>query len=311
MSRIFISHAASDKPFVDAFVNNLLLLGCEVPRAQVFYSSGAAMGVPGGADLSAYVRSRVSEDALVVALITPTFLSRPFCIAELGAAWGRADSLFPLLTPGVSREDLDGVLTGLLVRTIDNDEALDELHDRVGDAVGKHSKAAIWNDGKNKWLGDLSRNLHGIAALPPTDGVASATSCSRAVDHMELFWTDLSSNVWFRWWTGDEGWSSAEHMEDVKADYVAAISADGLEMLFGLHGCGQVWYRQWITAPGGWLTAGTLQWLDGEVTGPLTAVSRGWAVELAAWTPDGKPCHLWRENGGWTPWTTEWYRPAA
>jgi hypothetical protein len=303
---VFVSHAASDKPFVDAFVDNLLLLGCEVPRQQIFYSSGTANGVPGGADLGAYVRKRVSDDVLVVALITPTFLSRPFCIAELGAAWGRADSLLPLLTPGVSRQELDGVLTGLLVRTIDDDAALDELHDRVGEAVGRLPKATTWTDGKKKWLGNLTRHLRGIAALPH-NGVASAAACSRELGHMELFWTDRSSNVWYRWWIGDEGWSHIERMGDVKADHLATVSADGLEMLFGIHGSGQVWYREWVVGPGGWLAAGDLQWLPGEVVGPLTAVSRGWAVELAAWMPDGRPCHLWRENNGWTAWTTEWH----
>ena len=303
---VFVSHAASDKTFVDAFVDNLLLLGCEVPRQQVFYSSGAANGVPGGADLGAYVRNRVSDDVLVVALITPTFLSRPFCIAELGAAWGRADSLLPLLTPEVSRQELDGVLTGLLVRTVDDDRALDELHDRVGEAVGRLPKATTWTDGKRKWFGDLARHLSGIAAVPH-NGVASAAACSRELGHMELFWTDRSSNVWYRWWIGDEGWSHVERMSDVKADHLAAVSPDGLEMLFGIHGSGQVWYRDWVVGPGGWLAAGDLQWLPGEVVGPLTAVSRGLAVELAAWMPNGKPCHLWRENNGWTAWTSEWH----
>ncbi len=303
---VFVSHAASDKPFVDAFVDNLLLLGCEVPRRQIFYSSGAATGVPGGADLGAYVRGRVGGDVLVVALITPTFLRRPFCIAELGAAWGQADNLLPLLSPEVSPDELDGILTSLLVRTVDDDGALDELHDRVGNAVGLLPKATTWSDGKRKWLGDLTRHLKGIASLPHC-GVVSAAACSRELGHMEMFWADHSANVRYRWWLGDEGWSHVERMGEVKADHLAAVSADGLEILFGIHGTGQVWYREWVIRSGGHCTAGDVQRLPGDVVGPLTGVSRGWAVELAAWTPDGTPCHLWRTTDGWTGWTTEWH----
>jgi hypothetical protein len=123
-----------------------------VPGESIFYSSGADTGVPAGSDLNAYVRNKVSDVGLVVALITPTFLGRPYCLAELGAAWSRVDNLFPLTVPGMTPKDMEGVLAGMIVRSVDNESTLDELHDRVCEVAGSTTNAATWSSYKSKWL---------------------------------------------------------------------------------------------------------------------------------------------------------------
>jgi hypothetical protein len=85
-------------------------------------------------------------------MISPTFQTRPFCIAELGAAWSRVDNLFPLLAPGLGRDALDGVMSGVAARSMDDSDALDELYDRIREATGFTSSAATWNQYKTKWL---------------------------------------------------------------------------------------------------------------------------------------------------------------
>ena len=97
MPAVFVSHASSDKTFVDVFVNEVLRLGCALSTDELFYSSGAATGVPSGKDLMDFVRSQAGDSSLVVAVISPVFQTRPICIAELGAAWARSGRLFPTL----------------------------------------------------------------------------------------------------------------------------------------------------------------------------------------------------------------------
>lgn len=152
MAGIFISHSAADKRIVDAFVDNIIRLGCGVPAGSIFYSSGAGTGVPAGSDLNAYIREVVRDVKLVVAFITPSFQTRPFCIAELGAAWSQVGNLFPLAAPEVGSDDLKGVLSGMLVRQIDDGSALDELHDRIQEVSENTTSTAIWSDAKSKWL---------------------------------------------------------------------------------------------------------------------------------------------------------------
>jgi hypothetical protein len=137
MSRIFVSHANADVELVDAFVDRLLRNGSNLIPDELFYTSGEDTGIRSGDDLIATVRREVGDATLVVALITPTYQTRPVCIAELGAAWSRAGNLIPLTVPGFTRADLDGVLAGMTIRAMDDSAALDELHDRVKLASGK------------------------------------------------------------------------------------------------------------------------------------------------------------------------------
>jgi len=305
MTRVFISHAAADREFVNAFVDTIVRLGCGVPRDSLFYSSGADTGVPAGEDLNAYVRAQVGDDALVIAVLTPTFQTRPFCIAELGAAWSRAGRLLPLAVPGMARSELDGVLKGMMVRRLDEGSTLDEVHDQIGRALGISTDARTWGQYRDNWLREVDGRLAALHDAHANEAV-SATSCSREAGHMEVFWTDRSGNVSHRWWLGDQGWSSVHRLQDVKADYVAAVTAEGQQLLFGVQGTGSVWMRPWDLRDQGWLAPGVVQVLPGDVVGPLTALSRGRDIELIAWTPEGEQCHRWRDGDGWTPWEIDW-----
>jgi hypothetical protein len=156
---VFISHAFADKPLVDPFVDKLIRLGSEVAKDEIFYSSGEDTGVPSGENLNSYVQAEVADATLVVAIITPTFQTRPFCVAELGAAWSRTGHLFPLALPGMARTSLDGVLDGMMVKYLDESEALDELHDRVVKATSRLSSASTWGRYKAQWLAEVDDHV--------------------------------------------------------------------------------------------------------------------------------------------------------
>lgn len=152
MPGLFISHASADKDLADAFVDDVIRLGCGIPSESIFYSSGADTGVPSGSDLNAYVRDKVSDVNLVIALITPAFQQSSYCTAELGAAWSRVENLFPLISPGFDLDDLDGVLRGMIVKALDNEAALDELRDRIHASLGISAATTTWGTYKAKWL---------------------------------------------------------------------------------------------------------------------------------------------------------------
>lgn len=152
VSGIFVSHASADKTLADHFVDDVIRLGSSANRDEIFYSSGEDTGVPSGEDLLSHVRKKVGEASLVVAILTPTFQSRPVSVAELGAAWAQVGKLFPLALPSMQRTDLRGVLEGMTVRYLDDEMALDELHDRIGEALGRPTKVSTWGRYKTKWM---------------------------------------------------------------------------------------------------------------------------------------------------------------
>lgn len=164
MSRVFVSHAAADKVYAEEFVDSVLVRagGLRVTD-DIFFSSGVDTGVASGDDLMAAVRGQAAETVLLVALVTPTFQTRPVCVAELGAAWAR-NILFPLMSPGMSRSELDGILPGLAIRASDESAYLDELAERLK-AVGFAINITSWGVGKQKWLSYL-RNHPDVVASP-------------------------------------------------------------------------------------------------------------------------------------------------
>jgi hypothetical protein len=134
--------------------------------------------------------------------------------------------------------------------------------------------------------------------------------CTRDQAHVDMFWTDPSGTVFVRQWGEAWGWSDKSVLEGPKATHVAAVSRrEGDEWLFGVGKYGQVWARRWITNSRGEMEPGNVEWIPGEVRGPLSAVPRGAdQAELSAWTIDGRQCRLRRQDGRWTKWSTEWRR---
>lgn len=180
---IFVSHATADARLVEEFVEEVLR-GCGVTDDQLFVSSIAELGVPSGTDLLHHVRERVGDAGLVVAIVTPTYLTRPVCVGELGAAWAVTGKLFPLLAMGIDRDrDLDGVLKGVRVDYLDDEEALDELHVRLGELLAAHSDTRKWTRKKRRWLQKVS-DL--VAGLPTPDIVSPAQFAQLKAAHDDL-----------------------------------------------------------------------------------------------------------------------------
>ncbi|MGX1768247.1 toll/interleukin-1 receptor domain-containing protein [Dietzia sp. NPDC055343] len=155
--RVFVSHANADGEYVTKFVEGILIRGAGLRSDDVFYSSAADMGVKSGEHLMERVRTEAGDSALVIALVTPMYQTRPVCVAELGAAWAR-DVLFPVLAPGMDRSDLEGVLPGLMIKPADDETVLDELADQIR-KLGFEFEATSFGAGKATWQSDLRRGV--------------------------------------------------------------------------------------------------------------------------------------------------------
>jgi hypothetical protein len=137
MPQVFLSHAATDKPLIDD-LKIMLQTAIGLGPGDFFYSSGAGTGVSAGQNFVDYIRTSLGDSTFVVAVITPSFRSSEFCLAELGAVWLTADKdFFPLCVPAVERADLRATLTGIQVERIDEREALASLLERVAKHFGR------------------------------------------------------------------------------------------------------------------------------------------------------------------------------
>jgi hypothetical protein len=74
--------------------------------------------------------------------------------------------------PGFSHRDLEGVLVGVQVPSLDDPDALGELRDRVSDALGLKGNTSRWNKEQAKFLARLDglvERLEGARKVPFED----------------------------------------------------------------------------------------------------------------------------------------------
>lgn len=154
---IFFSHAYADRDLADLFRNTLILGG--VSEDRIFYSSDRGTGIPSGQDVGTHLRISLRKSALVIELLSKTFLTRPMCLMELGGAWTLGTPTYPIVVPPLSRDtvsrEIGNVQMGVIGTDAEVDAIFDELHDRLGRDVDIHPRVAAWN----RAIRDFKRQL--------------------------------------------------------------------------------------------------------------------------------------------------------
>lgn len=172
VTKIFISHAATDKPFVKLFVD-LVESGIGVSPRDIFCSSLKGQGIRPGADFKSSIRERLDEATCVVALITPNFYSSAFCMCELGGVWVQAKSFIPILVPPLEVSALKAVLAGLHALKAGDKADLDELRDEIAERISIRAlPTPRWNERRDDFLKALPNILKELTVETP---VARAT----------------------------------------------------------------------------------------------------------------------------------------
>jgi len=163
---VFISHAGDDSNFVKAFVR-LLTTACGLKTEQIRYTSQGSTGIQPGAGLTSTLQNDLRYTPVIVAVLSPKFLASSYCMAELGAAWGRGDNeetgdpvLFPLLAPNITRSEVFATaefLAGTILPEILKTPPLTQLIDRIGKVIPADVKTSTSNEAITDWLEDGAR----------------------------------------------------------------------------------------------------------------------------------------------------------
>lgn len=144
--KIFISHTSHDAPLATLLKETLVLGG--VPQERVFYSSERTTGIPAGRGVRQHLQETLQESSMVIELISETFISRPYCLMELGGAWVMEKPTYPLIVPPLTREEvvrkIGDVQLGLLGDDAAVDDVMNELHDGIASHAGLALTATAW-----------------------------------------------------------------------------------------------------------------------------------------------------------------------
>lgn len=139
---LFLSHAAADKPLVEAF-ETLLCKSLGITSSAIFCSSLEGQGVPKGGNFVDEIRAKAESAKAVVALITPSYLDSPFCMAELGAAWVLKTRRISIVVPPNTFKVMEATLLSIVGVKIDNADALAQAFEELGESVGTTPTIAV------------------------------------------------------------------------------------------------------------------------------------------------------------------------
>src|SRR6266699_1843908 len=122
--KIFVSHIHEEAALASAVKEGLE--DAFAGRVAVFVSSDKRDN-PGGDEWSEKVRRELQDPrtCMLISLISPTSVKRPWISIELGAAWARNLALFPLCHSGSSPGTLPRPLGDFGGAALESDEAAD------------------------------------------------------------------------------------------------------------------------------------------------------------------------------------------
>jgi hypothetical protein len=84
---IFISHSSNDKKIVTSFFENVLRLGLDISKGDVFYSSHPSTGISTGLDIPDSLKEALQKMTLFIQYVSNDYKMSEVCLNEMGAAW--------------------------------------------------------------------------------------------------------------------------------------------------------------------------------------------------------------------------------
>lgn len=110
--KIFISHSSADAKAAEALVD-LIRSALNVSAKDIRCTSVEGYKLPAGADSNQQLRSEVFECQAFIVLLSPASMSSIYVMFELGARWGTARYLAPIMIDGISGGDLKAPLSAI------------------------------------------------------------------------------------------------------------------------------------------------------------------------------------------------------
>lgn len=136
MKKVFISHASSDKPFVELLVNLLEDIG--LSENEIVCSSIPGYGIPLGEDIYDWLSAQFQScDLHIIFVLSENYYNSAACLNEMGAAWVLKQKYDTMLLPKFDFPQIKGAINPRQISIkLDSECAelnqhLNELKDRL------------------------------------------------------------------------------------------------------------------------------------------------------------------------------------
>ena len=179
--KIFISHASSDKAYVQEIVSLLDDMG--LTDEHIFCSSIPGYDIPVGKTIFQYLLEQFYEyDLHVIFVHSKNYYMSPVCLNEMGAAWALKSKYTSILLPSFGFSEMKGVVNSSdIAIKLDNEDdevkdKLNELYDQLVEEFElKKKRAIIWEKKRDTFI-------EKIKTVRP-EGVSNKTEKNKALSY--------------------------------------------------------------------------------------------------------------------------------
>jgi hypothetical protein len=122
--KIFVSHSHPDKPLVDALAKLIKSIFENSVSLSISSEKTGKEGVEAGEDWKKWIREKITECDIMLVVMTPYSVQRPWVMTEVGFAQGKDKVIIPILF-GLGGSSIPGALQDL--QAIQGDDKQDVL----------------------------------------------------------------------------------------------------------------------------------------------------------------------------------------
>lgn len=157
--KIFISHASADETIVNAFVKEILLLGCHFTPQEIFCTLDHN-AIRTGEDFRIVIVENMKSCDYVICLISENYRQSEVCQNEMGAAWTLEDKrVLPFKFPNIKFSEIGFLNVVKQAADITDSSKLDELYVELCERYNVQQNFIHFNKRKADFMKVVNENI--------------------------------------------------------------------------------------------------------------------------------------------------------
>lgn len=157
--KIFISHASADETIVNAFVKEILLLGCHFTPQEIFCTLDHN-AIRTGEDFRNVIVENMKACDFVICLISDRYKQSEVCQNEMGAAWTLEDKrVLPFKFPNIKFSEIGFLNVVKQAADITDSSKLDELYVELCEHYDVQQDLIHFNKRKADFMKVVNENI--------------------------------------------------------------------------------------------------------------------------------------------------------
>ena len=158
--KIFISHSSDDETIVNAFIKDILIVGCGFRRTEIFCTLDHTV-IRTGDDFRNEIIENMKRCDYILCMISDNYRKSEVCQNELGAAWAMTGKrVLPFKFPNINFKEIGFLNVVKQTADLTDKSKLDELYDELCRFYDLPQDWRNFNQQKDDFIKMVNENLY-------------------------------------------------------------------------------------------------------------------------------------------------------